>query len=174
MHQACLSLYRHRHTDFWKSQASWCDLSCRDGGVCGGVPAGSKPRLELQEFRLSLRGATGLAHDAVSTLLRLPVLTELDVSGCSRVSAMNKMRLVAKVGVRPPAPPRSLRFCISRLSAGLTSGRVEPWRSLNFAVERCAAASRGGVQLHQALRDVYHHSAAGGRVSASRRVCRCV
>ena len=79
--------------------------------------AGSKPRLELQEFRLSLRGATGLAHDAVSTLLRLPVLTELDVSGCSRISAMNKMRLVAKVGVRSSAPQCRLRFCIDRQSA---------------------------------------------------------
>ena len=60
-------------------------------------PAGKGGRQELQEFKLSLRGATGLAHDAVSTLLRLPVLTELDVSGCSRISAMDKMRLVAKV-----------------------------------------------------------------------------
>lgn len=58
---------------------------------------------EFNEFKLSLRGATGLAHDAVSTLLRLPVLTELDVSGCSRISAMDKMRLVAKV------PPRLRR-----------------------------------------------------------------
>ncbi len=56
-----------------------------------------KPGTEFDEFKLSLRGATGLAHDAVSTLLRLPLLTELDVSGCSRISAMDKMRLVAKV-----------------------------------------------------------------------------
>ena len=59
--------------------------------------AGKAGRPDLQEFKLSLRGATGLAHDAVSTLLRLPVLTELDVSGCPRISAMDRMRLVAKV-----------------------------------------------------------------------------
>lgn len=58
---------------------------------------GVKKAKDFNEFKLSLRGATGLAHDAVSTLLRLPVLTELDVSGCSRISAMDKMRLVAKV-----------------------------------------------------------------------------
>jgi hypothetical protein len=60
---------------------------------------GVKKASDFNEFKLSLRGATGLAHDAVSTLLRLPVLTELDVSGCSRISAMDKMRLVAKVSL---------------------------------------------------------------------------
>jgi hypothetical protein len=36
-------------------------------------------------------------QDCVSSLLRLPVITDLDVSGCSRLSSMDKMRLVAKV-----------------------------------------------------------------------------
>lgn len=47
--------------------------------------------------RRSLCGATALSHDAVSALLRLPILTELDIGGCCKVTAMDKMRLVAKV-----------------------------------------------------------------------------
>ena len=86
--------------------------------------AGSKPRLELQEFRLSLRGATGLAHDAVSTLLRLPVLTELDVSGCSRISAMNKMRLVAKVH---PAAVQCATSAWGRVLEVLCSSVLAAW-----------------------------------------------
>lgn len=81
---------------------------------------------EFNEFKLSLRGATGLAHDAVSTLLRLPVLTELDVSGCSRISAMDKMRLVAKVprrlrrGARPWAcvPHKHIQVAALRTAGG--------------------------------------------------------
>jgi hypothetical protein len=72
---------------------------------------------EMQPLKLSLCGASALTHDAVSALLRLPILTELDIGGCSRVIAMDKMRLVAKVragrelldsGRRPSS--RSSRF----------------------------------------------------------------
>lgn len=52
---------------------------------------------EMQPLKLSLCGATALTHDAVSALLRLPILTELDIGGCCRIIAMDKMRLVAKV-----------------------------------------------------------------------------
>ena len=48
-------------------------------------------------FRLSLCGATALSHDAVSALLRLPLLSELRIEGCHRITAMDKMRLVAKI-----------------------------------------------------------------------------
>lgn len=53
--------------------------------------------IEMQPLKLSLCGATALTHDAVSALLRLPILTELDIGGCCRIIAMDKMRLVAKV-----------------------------------------------------------------------------
>jgi hypothetical protein len=52
----------------------------------------------MQPLKLSLCGGTALTHDAVSALLRLPILTELDIGGCCRIIAMDKMRLVAKVG----------------------------------------------------------------------------
>lgn len=52
---------------------------------------------EMQPLKLSLCGASLLTHDAVSALLRLPILTELDIGGCCRIIAMDKMRLVAKV-----------------------------------------------------------------------------
>ena len=53
----------------------------------------------MQPLKLSLCGGTALTHDAVSALLRLPILTELDIGGCCRIIAMDKMRLVAKVCV---------------------------------------------------------------------------
>ena len=56
-------------------------------------PAGDAQR----PFRLSLCGATALTHDAVSALLRLPLLSELKIDGCFRINSMDKMRLVAKV-----------------------------------------------------------------------------
>lgn len=52
---------------------------------------------DMRPLKLSLCGATALTHDAVSALLRLPILTELDIGGCCRIIAMDKMRLVAKV-----------------------------------------------------------------------------
>lgn len=52
---------------------------------------------EVKPFRLSLCGATALTHDAVSALLRLPLLSELKIDGCFRINSMDKMRLVAKV-----------------------------------------------------------------------------
>jgi hypothetical protein len=48
-------------------------------------------------FKLSLCGATALKQEAVSALLRLPILTGVDTSGCSKLSPMDRMRLVAKV-----------------------------------------------------------------------------
>ncbi len=49
---------------------------------------------EPAQFNLSLRGAVALTHDAVSALLRLPMLSGLDITGCGRISSMDKMRLV--------------------------------------------------------------------------------
>ncbi|KAK9802669.1 hypothetical protein WJX73_003517 [Symbiochloris irregularis] len=50
-----------------------------------------------QPFKLSLRGATAITHDAVSSLLRLPMLSELRIEGCPKIQALDKMRLIAKV-----------------------------------------------------------------------------
>ncbi len=55
--------------------------------------AGAKPK----PFKLSLCGAIALTHDAVSALLRLPLLSDLNIDGCYRINSMDKMRLVAKV-----------------------------------------------------------------------------
>jgi hypothetical protein len=52
---------------------------------------------EPKPFKLSLCGAIALTHDAVSALLRLPLLSELNIDGCYRINSMDKMRLVAKV-----------------------------------------------------------------------------
>jgi len=52
---------------------------------------------DITPLKLSICGASMLTHDAVSALLRLPMLVKLDVSGCNRISAMDKMRLIAKV-----------------------------------------------------------------------------
>ena len=57
------------------------------------------PCADVRPLKLSLCGGTALTHDAVSALLRLPILTELDIGGCCRIIAMDKMRLVAKVRV---------------------------------------------------------------------------
>ena len=62
-----------------------------------------------QPFKLSLRGASAITHDAVSSLLRLPMLTELRIDGCTRIHALDKMRLIAKV------LPAIVRFCTSPL-----------------------------------------------------------
>jgi hypothetical protein len=59
------------------------------------LPCSAPP--EVTPLKLSLAGATTINHEAVSALLRLPVLTELDIAGCSKVTPMDKMRLVAKV-----------------------------------------------------------------------------
>jgi hypothetical protein len=52
---------------------------------------------EVTPFKLSLCGATALKQEAVSALLRLPILTGVDTAGCSKLSPMDRMRLVAKV-----------------------------------------------------------------------------
>lgn len=49
-----------------------------------------------EPLSLSLSGASDLTHDAVSALLRLPALLQVDVSGCSRIGAMDRMRLLSK------------------------------------------------------------------------------
>jgi hypothetical protein len=48
-------------------------------------------------LKLSICGASQLTHDAVSALLRLPVLVKLNIAGCNRIAAMDKMRLIAKI-----------------------------------------------------------------------------
>lgn len=52
---------------------------------------------ERTPLRLALSGASALTHDAVSSLLRLPALVHLDISGCGRINAMDRMRLLAKI-----------------------------------------------------------------------------
>lgn len=55
------------------------------------TPDGAKP------LKLSICGASQLTHDAVSALLRLPVLIKLNCAGCNRIAAMDRMRLIAKI-----------------------------------------------------------------------------
>ena len=52
---------------------------------------------EQQPFKLSLSGAAFITHNAVSALLRLPLLSGLSLDGCNRISSIDKMRLIAKV-----------------------------------------------------------------------------
>ena len=67
-----------------------------------------------QPFKLSLRGATAITHDAVSSLLRLPMLSELRIDGCPKIQALDKMRLIAKVRTagRPLTVPQCTGVCI--------------------------------------------------------------
>jgi hypothetical protein len=55
------------------------------------------PRSASQPLKLSICGASQLTHDAVSALLRLPSLVKLNIAGCNRILAMDKMRLIAKI-----------------------------------------------------------------------------
>jgi hypothetical protein len=48
-------------------------------------------------LKLSLCGATALRQEAVSALLRLPILASIDTGGCVKLTPMDRMRLVAKV-----------------------------------------------------------------------------
>jgi hypothetical protein len=50
-----------------------------------------------QPLKLSICGASQLTHDAVSALLRLPILIRLNIAGCNRIAAMDRMRLIAKI-----------------------------------------------------------------------------
>ena len=52
---------------------------------------------EMMPLKLSLCGATALKQEAVSALLRLPMLTAIDTGGCIKLTPMDRMRLVAKV-----------------------------------------------------------------------------
>ncbi|GMH39324.1 hypothetical protein BSKO_07222 [Bryopsis sp. KO-2023] len=45
---------------------------------------------------ISFCGASSLSHEVVGSILLLPLLTGLDISGCGRLNAMDKMRLVSK------------------------------------------------------------------------------
>ena len=69
-----------RSTAVWSKSLPW---------LCAGD--------DRKPFKLSLCGAIALTHDAVSALLRLPLLSELNIDGCCRITSMDKMRLVAKV-----------------------------------------------------------------------------
>jgi hypothetical protein len=73
----------------------------------------------MQPMKLSLCGATALSHEAVSALLRLPVLVDLDIGGCAKITAMDKMRLVAKVKAG-----RELLECA--IATAAHSGRAGP------------------------------------------------
>lgn len=55
------------------------------------------PAAPAQPLKLSICGASQLTHDAVSALLRLPSLVKLNIAGCNRIAAMDKMRLIAKI-----------------------------------------------------------------------------
>mgnify|MGYP001807363688 CR=1 FL=1 len=102
-------------------------------------------------MKLSLCGATALTHDAVSALLRLPVLTELDIGGCCRITAMDKMRLVAKVRLSGGAP-------------GVLRGR-DAHQAAAAAVLQCMALLRclcGGGADHACI----HYSCFAMQVSA--------
>eukprot|EP00879_Flechtneria_rotunda_P007684 GHRR01008057.1.p1 GENE.GHRR01008057.1~~GHRR01008057.1.p1 ORF type:complete len:138 (+),score=38.69 GHRR01008057.1:527-940(+) len=57
----------------------------------------NRMRTELMPLKLSLCGATALKQEAVSALLRLPILTAIDTGGCVKLTPMDRMRLVAKV-----------------------------------------------------------------------------
>ena len=63
----------------------WCG-ACRSLGTDGAQP-----------LKLSICGASQLTHDAVSALLRLPILIRLNIAGCNRIAAMDRMRLIAKI-----------------------------------------------------------------------------
>jgi hypothetical protein len=65
--------------------SSECLMACRSS--C----EGAKP------LKLSICGASQLTHDAVSALLRLPILIRLNIAGCNRIAAMDRMRLIAKI-----------------------------------------------------------------------------
>ncbi|WIA40340.1 hypothetical protein OEZ86_013707 [Tetradesmus obliquus] len=57
----------------------------------------SRMRSDMMPLKLSLCGATALKQEAVSALLRLPMLTAIDTGGCIKLTPMDRMRLVAKV-----------------------------------------------------------------------------
>jgi len=87
---------------------------------------------DVRPLKLSLCGGTALTHDAVSALLRLPILTELDIGGCCRIIAMDKMRLVAKVcrGCVPHLPSCGcgfLHFALLAAAASLPWTRCAWW-----------------------------------------------
>lgn len=93
---ACLQVYKKQpalprpcgsHLDNAGVKA-FVDSVCRRA-VRDGPPAAP--------LKLSICGASQLTHDAVSALLRLPVLVKLNIAGCNRIAAMDKMRLIAKI-----------------------------------------------------------------------------
>lgn len=61
------------------------------------MPLAAAVRADMMPLKLSLCGATALKQEAVSALLRLPMLTAIDTGGCIKLTPMDRMRLVAKV-----------------------------------------------------------------------------
>eukprot|EP00882_Tetradesmus_deserticola_P016428 GHRQ01017546.1.p2 GENE.GHRQ01017546.1~~GHRQ01017546.1.p2 ORF type:complete len:128 (+),score=53.31 GHRQ01017546.1:365-748(+) len=57
----------------------------------------SRMRSDMMPLKLSLCGGTALKQEAVSALLRLPMLTAIETGGCIKLTPMDRMRLVAKV-----------------------------------------------------------------------------
>lgn len=112
----------------------------RARGACSPPPAPVPPTTDVQPLKLSLCGGTSLTHDAVSALLRLPILTELDIGGCCRIIAMDKMRLVAKV-----------RACGGGADRGGAAGggglRRAGWLDGEAAVQLGSAGAVGGTAL---------------------------
>ncbi|CAL5219983.1 g1921 [Coccomyxa viridis] len=86
----------------------------------------ARPGFQPKPFKLSLCGATALTHDAVSALLRLPMLSDLKIDGCYRITSMDKMRLVAKVkagaSFGSPSPPRSRGACCAQSKRAAYTG----------------------------------------------------
>ena len=96
------------------------------------VAAGLQPK----PFKLSLCGATALTHDAVSALLRLPMLSDLKIDGCYRITSINKMRLVAKVKAGASFGAPSLHQSASR-----TCGAPSEYASYSGASARLLRAA---------------------------------
>jgi hypothetical protein len=59
-------------------------------------------------LKLSLRGATALTRTAVAALMRLPLLIELDITGCCSITSMEKLRLMSKVRLILPLNAHAL------------------------------------------------------------------
>jgi hypothetical protein len=118
---------------------AWLSRPCAEAFVPAPAPSS-----DMVPMKLSLCGATALTHDAVSALLRLPLLSELDIGGCCRITAMDKMRLVAKVGrlavvecvvpsmcaFRTVAPSRTVRGVVlgGRVGLGCVRKAGSGWR----------------------------------------------
>lgn len=70
----------------------------------GGSASGILAAADMKPLKLSLCGATALTHDAVSALLRLPILTELDIGGCCRYAHIHTYATPCHAAVKSTAP----------------------------------------------------------------------